>query len=380
MKSKKILIIDTGYLPGSGRVPITAKISYWQKQRWAITILTTNEGVNQYKKEIEHLQYLNIGKSYASPNRVILIGEFFRRIFKSFLFLPTILRGNFQVVYSISSVTDLLILPLFVKILQPKIIWGVIFDNAVFLKGPGIFVIRLLAYLFYRVSLILLHLADAIFYVSPDLKTDLVSNGINSKKLTLTGNGVEEELVLKAKARFGPYDAAYMGRVNETKGIYDLLEVMMDVKKKFPQFKMAILGSGDSSSEMKFRQEIKLKKLSKHIDLIGFVSGQKKYDYLRSARLFIFLSPQESFGVALLEAVSVGLPAIVYDLPAYKHLASTKSVQRVRIGDVHTVSKKVIESLKSTVRIKPNKKILNQYSWDNISKIESDTFIKLIKT
>lgn len=380
MKNKKILIIDTGYLPGSGRVPITAKINYWQRQNWSITVLTTDEGMNQYQKEIEGIEYLNIGKSYASPNRIILIGEFFRRIFKSFLFLPTILNGNFQVIYSISSVTDLLVLPLFIKLIRPRIIWGVVFDNAVYLNGPGIFIIRLLAYLFYRVSLILLRLADTIFYINPDLEIELVSNGINAKKLILTGNGVEENLVIKAKARFGPYDAAYMGRVNETKGIYDLLEVIIEVKKKFPRFKMEILGSGDASSELKFRQEIKSKKLSKNIDFIGFVSGQDKYDYLRSAKLFIFLSPQESFGVALLEAVSVGLPAVVYDLPAYKHLASTKSVQRVRIGDVHTVSKKVIESLKSTIRIKPNKKILDQYSWDNISKIESDTFIKLIKS
>ena len=64
------------------------------------------------------------------------------------------------------------------------------------------------------------------------------------------------------------------------------------------------------------------------------MEGLEKFNILKSSKCFLFLSESESFGQSLLEAISCGIPAIAYDLQAYKEIYRNNEVFIVKKNDV----------------------------------------------
>lgn len=140
---------------------------------------------------------------------------------------------------------------------------------------------------------------------------------------------------------------------------------------------MALMGRGDVDSEKKFLEKAKEYKLDKNICLLGFKSSDKKIKVFKQSKVFIFLSPSESFGVALLEAVCCGLPAVVYDLEPYRYIYKNQEITTFKIGDYKGVANEVIKIHKNKeFNNKNGKKLLTRYSWDIISKIELKAITK----
>jgi glycosyltransferase involved in cell wall biosynthesis len=164
-------------------------------------------------------------------------------------FIPKI-KNKFDVVFSISSVLDLVIFSYFLKLKNPKIIWCTILDNIVPISDPGNKIIRFLAWLFFQVSIFLIKKADIVFVVSPSLKEYLIWRRFNSSSIIITGNGIDTKTLQKAKGTSSKYDCLFIGRLNETKGIFDMLDVVYKIKNKIPNFKLAIIGQGDNLTKI----------------------------------------------------------------------------------------------------------------------------------
>ncbi len=288
---------------------------------------------------------------------------------------------NYDVFYSLSSVLDLVITPFFAKIYYPKIIWTTVFDNIVPITDPGNKITRFLAWFFFQISLVLICKADLIFTISPELRQFLIDKHFDKNKIILTGNGIEIDLIKQAKRKNYLYDALYIGRINETKGIFDMLKVLKQIKKKYPKFTLAIMGDGDKTTKNKFKKQIKLMKLESNIKYLGYISGIQKFNIIKSSRCFWFLSvsQSESFGIALMEAVSCGIPAFTYNLPTFTKIYRNKEVIFSPIHCPNIVAKKVLNLFNSKKFSNPNgKKLLGKYSWKNIAKIEIQAINKLI--
>ncbi|MDD2224807.1 MAG: glycosyltransferase, partial [Candidatus Shapirobacteria bacterium] len=171
--------------------------------------------------------------------------------------------------------------------------------------------------------------------------------------------------------------AVFLGRINETKGIYDMLDVLKIIIKKYPDFTLAVVGPGDKITVKQYKNEIKRRRLNKNIKLLGWVSEKEKYSILKSSKIFLFLSKSvvEAFGIALLEAVCSGKPAFVYYLPIYKYIYKNKEINTFKIGDTESVAKAIIKTFKNKhFENKNGKKLLNKYSWEKIAKMELSAF------
>lgn len=283
--------------------------------------------------------------------------------------------SKYDIFYSPSSVLDLVILPFMTKKLNKKIKWVTVLDNIVPFTDPGNKIIRFLAWLFFQISILLIKSADHIFVISEDLKEYLIKRGFREEKITVTGNGIETDLIKRAKADTkNQFDALYVGRINETKGIYDMLYVLSEVKKKYPKFKLGIMGEGDPVTKKQFKEKIEKMGLAGSIAFLGFISGQEKYNIVKSCKTFWFLSKSksESFGVALLEAVCLGKPAFVYSLEPFKKIYKKNEVIMSDIGDWKSVAEKVLKTFeKRNFENIAGIKLLNQFSWSKIAKIEA---------
>jgi len=300
---------------------------------------------------------------------------------RGLFFVRRILRSHYDVIYSPASVLDLVIIPYIIKLFDKKIIWTSVLDNVVPFTDSGNKFTRFLAWLFFRISLCLLRKADVIFVVSEELREFLLKSGFLEKKIVLSGNGVENDLIKIAKAESQyDIDALFMGRINETKGIFDMLKVLGLVKKKYPCFQLAVLGEGDENTEKKFEKKARQMNLWDNVQFLGFKIGLEKFNIIKSSKCFWFLSMKESFGVALLEAVCSGIPAFAYDLPQFAWLYSNGEVNISPIGDYQSVARKVLELFESgNFRNEKGEKLLGKYSWEKIAETEYGEIQKILR-
>ncbi len=315
------------------------------------------------------------------------IGFLFHSLKRNFFVLKNTSRileaENFDVIYTPSSVLDFVIFPYYLKITGKKIKWATTLANIVPPTDPGGKAIRFLAWIFFQISLRMIRKADVIFVPTPEIMDYLAKKRFAGNKLILTGFGIESDMIEKAHPD-GKYkiDALFVGRINETKGIYDMLKVLKIVRKKYPDFQLAIMGDGDKITKDKFWRKIKKANLENNIRFLGYKDGKEKYDIIKSAKCFWFLSVSrsESFGVALLEAVCSGIPAFAYDLPQFAWLYPNGEVDISSVGDYKLVAEKVLKLFESgNFSNGKGKLLLGKYSWEKTAEIEYPALRKVLR-
>jgi len=380
--SKEVKILINGVTLEEGNIiPLLSKIKNWQDSGNKISIIGNKclkEKIEKFNILKREYKFIELKATRKIENKFYLIFEGLRR---NLQLIKTIKNYNsFDIVYSISSVLDLVIFPFYLKIISRRIKWATVFDNKVPLNDPGNKIVRFLAWVFFHLSLVFLRKADYVFAISKDLRNYLIKKGFDRNKIILTGNAVENNLIKKARKKENSnIDALFVGRINETKGIYDMLKVLEIVKKKYLNFQLAFIGTGDKVTENQFRNKILEMNLGGNIQFLGYQTGLEKFNFIKSSKCFWFLSKSESesFGIALLEAVCCGLWAFVYDLVPFRSIYKNNEIIVSKIGDYRSVAKKVIELFDKKDFDNPHGKLLlNKYNWGRIAKIELDNFSK----
>lgn len=371
---QKNMIINGITLEGANIVPLLSKIKYWQKKE-VNTMIFGNEALSQQINAlaiVKKYDFIQLKKTKAIRSKIHLILEGARRNFRALSYMRK-MKSRYDIIYSISSVLDLVLFPYFLKKIDKRIKWAAVFDNTVPFIYMGNIFIRLLAWSFYQLSLLLLKEADFIFAVRPQLREYLLKKGFEKDRLIVTGNAIEIGFIKSAKSEDKYHiDALFVGRINEMKGIYDMLEILELVKVKYPNFQLALMGEGDSQTMVKYRERIEKMRLRANIQLLGYKSGQEKFNIIKSSKCFWFFSYTESFPVAPLEAVCCGIKTLVYDLEAYT-MYHTGEVIRVKLADYQAAAGKVLEIFDAgKFENKPGKKLFHKisWSWDKIAAIE----------
>lgn len=119
-------------------------------------------------------------------------------------------------------------------------------------------------------------------------------------------NGVaipKTQLPINSKLRLGS-----VGSLTWQKNYSYLLEIIGRVQKELPEIELEIIGEGPERA--KLESLIEQQGLSKQVRLIGSIPHQKLSDHYKDWSLYLQPSTNESFGLALAEAVAAGLPAL----------------------------------------------------------------------
>ena len=105
----------------------------------------------------------------------------------------------------------------------------------------------------------------------------------------------------------------FLGRINKTKGIYELLKSWANVRP--PGWELVIAGNTIDKNYLN-----SLKKLVKeeNIKFIGAVSGDEKKMVFLNSELFISPTKTENYGISIAEAMSYGLPIITTKAAPWK--------------------------------------------------------------
>ena len=117
------------------------------------------------------------------------------------------------------------------------------------------------------------------------------------------------------------YDICYIGRIENHKGVEDVIRVVKILKNKHSMnLRVILAGKGKDKYVAKIRKMISRFGLSENILLKGYVSDEQKYEILKRSKIFLFLSYEEGWALSVLEAATMGTPIVAYSLPAYYYL------------------------------------------------------------
>lgn len=146
--------------------------------------------------------------------------------------------------------------------------------------------------------------------------TKSLINHLNLKNIEVIPNGFQiSSFKSKIKKKnVGSPSLITIGSVTERKGQKNVIKALPKLLIKFPKLMYHVVGTPFLKDEfIKIAQDLDV---DKHIIFHGKVNEKKKYELLNRSDIFIMLSENttngdvEGFGIALIEANSLGIPAI----------------------------------------------------------------------
>jgi glycosyltransferase involved in cell wall biosynthesis len=103
----------------------------------------------------------------------------------------------------------------------------------------------------------------------------------------------------------------FLGRLSEKKGAPILLEAFSRIAQEFPDLRLVVAGPDDEGIGTRMKQEVDRLGLEGRVSFPGMVVGAEKAALLEEFDMFALPSADESFGIAVVEAMDEGLPVVI---------------------------------------------------------------------
>ena len=101
----------------------------------------------------------------------------------------------------------------------------------------------------------------------------------------------------------------FLGALIKRKGVADLLAAVNQMKKQgISKFRVLIAGSGEEEQQLK--DYVKINGLQNHVFFRGWITKEQKPELLQKSDVLVLPSYNEGLPIAILEAMSYGLPII----------------------------------------------------------------------
>jgi len=188
--------------------------------------------------------------------------------------------------------------------------------------------------------------ADLVIVDNNLLKDDLIKLGFQKHKVVLNYPGLNIEYLktIKQSTTNKFYDAIVMAQLRKSKGIFDLVEIWSMVCKIIPNAKLGIIGKGTEDVLDAIKTTIKNYSLEQNIDILGFLPNDQAFQIINNSKIFTTPSYEEGFGIAALEAQTLGLPIVAWALPIFDEIFPQGMIT-VKIGDKNSFAKEIVKLL-----------------------------------
>ena len=197
-------------------------------------------------------------------------------------------------------------------------------------------------------------------YKREDLK--FISNGVNLPEILLSRKTLRKYNLEPGKFVF------IACRFVPEKGLHDLINAYGKIEH--PVFKLVIAGDADHETEYS-RGIKKMAGETEGVVLTGFIAGEPLQELFSNAGLFVLPSYYEGLPIALLEAMSYGLPVLVSDIPQNREV-HLPDFRYFSAGDVEKLSVKIVELMKQGISEEEKKQqaeiLINEYNWEDIAR------------
>jgi glycosyltransferase involved in cell wall biosynthesis len=202
-------------------------------------------------------------------------------------------------------------------------------------------------------------------------ESNLIFNGVplpdkSTRSDFLDSFGIRPQQYILAVARFVP-----------EKGLHDLVEAFRGVHGD-----CQLVIAGDADHETAYSRKLRnMAAQDERIILTGYITGEKLNQVFSHARLFCLPSFHEGLPIALLEAMSYGLPVIVSDITANKEVILPPE-RFFRCGEVAELRTKLDQffdrGLSATEQHDYKQQLSEKYNWRKIADQTISVYEKIL--
>lgn len=192
----------------------------------------------------------------------------------------------------------------------------------------------------------------------------------DSEKIVVLNNGIDVETYSKAVCPVAEHKNSFLvlGRLEEEKGIYDLIEAVNIAVKSNSDIKVFVAGEGEKE---KVQNLIEEKGLVEHLKLVGWVDLEKKVDLMKSVSTVILPSHNEGLPMSILEGMAAGKAIVSTTVGAIPEVVSEENGILFQPKDVESMSKAILKCSSDTEMLqhmseKNMEKVKEQYSMKKI--------------
>jgi glycosyltransferase involved in cell wall biosynthesis len=162
--------------------------------------------------------------------------------------------------------------------------------------------------------------ADAVVAVSRFTAGEVERRlGVARERIVVCGPGAPAWQPRPAPVASGPI--LFMGTLEPRKNVGLLLEAYAALRAAMPGAPPLWLAGGASGAAGGWLRSIAEPPLAGHVQHLGYVQADRRYDLYTQASMLVLPSHLEGFGLPVLEAMTVGVPVIVSDRGALPEVA-----------------------------------------------------------
>ncbi len=160
------------------------------------------------------------------------------------------------------------------------------------------------------------------YYTIAPEKIVVIPNALGSDFLASISDKQADAARVREKYHLPAEYLVYVGTLQPRKNIPFLIEAFASLKKRLPGIKLVLVGNR-KGYHTDVRLDTTLNRLSVAEDIIfpGFIDQNDLPGVIRGAKIFVFPSLYEGFGIPLLEAMSQDVPVAASDIPSLREVA-----------------------------------------------------------
>jgi glycosyltransferase involved in cell wall biosynthesis len=286
-------------------------------------------------------------------------------------------KENIQSIYSCSDVAYADIWPAyFIAGNNPNIKWLTRIYHILLPPASrhGNHIVNLIVFKLQRLSFWMMkRRSSTIMALNPKLYEDVLNLGFPKQKLRILGAGID----FATLHQFQPikkytYDVVILGRIAPVKGIFDAVKIWRKVHAINPSLRLGWVGGGQEFYVKQVKHQLEEYDLSGSFDLLGFVDNETKNSILKSATIFLCTDHEIGWGLAVSEAMAMGLPVITYNNDVFGSVYK-KGFVSVELFNIDSFAKEIIRLFNDQrLRKSLSKDALNQAKEFDHKKVVDD--------
>lgn len=211
---------------------------------------------------------------------------------------------------------------------------------------------------------------SSIIAISKSAKQDLKKYvGYNKEVVIIPlATCIDEQNLTKAKDLKIPKEyVLYVGGGDYRKNVKDALDAFSAIEAEYPSASILLVGRDFEDRQLNKLPEIKeaLNKLD-NVYSLGYIADENMAGLYKNARLFLFPSLYEGFGIPVLEAMTMGCPVAAYNNSSIPEIVQDAFPLASNKQEFISLALKMFKD--STVYTQRAKRVARTFSWEHTAK------------
>ncbi|MDO4619593.1 MAG: glycosyltransferase family 4 protein [Lachnospiraceae bacterium] len=182
--------------------------------------------------------------------------------------------------------------------------------------------------------------ADCVIAIWEGMKQQLEEQ-FRMKRCDVIANGIETDVYHEVKSKAADHAGTFLflGRVEQAKGVFDLIRAAGIACKKNPQIRVLIGGLGAMEEAERCIREAGAEG---HVDLLGWLDAEKKKKALEESGTLILPSYYEMMPMVILEAMAAGRAVIATEVGSVPVLVGAENGILTAPGDAEAMAEAML--------------------------------------